>query len=113
MTSERGNGAGPPLAVAPTMPRSLAAALLPERDGIIPRADHSTHLGHCRSPLAVWGSKEMLNYGRDHSIDDTLRHIAVWQTGMFQPTDMREAFAAKSEKRDPVFDDLLPVSDAI
>ena len=66
-----------------------------------------------RSPLAVWGSKEMLNYGRDHTIDDALRHIAVWQTGMFQPTDMQEAFAAKSEKRDPNYADLLPVDDAI
>jgi enoyl-CoA hydratase len=66
-----------------------------------------------RSPLAVWGSKEMLNYGRDHTIQDSLRQIAVWQTGMFQPTDMKEAFAAKTEKRDPEFDDLLPVEDAI
>jgi len=62
-----------------------------------------------RSPLAVWGSKEMLNYGRDHTVDDALRQIAVWQTGMFQPADMREAFTARSEKRDPVFDDLLPI----
>ena len=66
-----------------------------------------------RSPLAVWGSKEMLNYGRDHSIDDSLRQIAVWQTGMFQPTDMREAFTAKTEKRDPRFEDLLAVEEAI
>ena len=64
-----------------------------------------------RSPLAVWGSKEMLNYGRDHTVADTLRHIAVWQTGMFQPADMQEAFTAKTEKRDPAFDDLLPWSD--
>lgn len=66
-----------------------------------------------RSPLAVWGSKEMLNYGRDHSIPDALRQIAVWQTGMFQPTDMKEAFVAKTEKRDPRYDDLLPIEDAI
>jgi enoyl-CoA hydratase len=66
-----------------------------------------------RSPLAVWGSKEMLNYGRDHTIADALRHIAVWQTGMFQPTDMREAFTAKSEKRDPLFEDLLPIREDI
>ncbi len=66
-----------------------------------------------RSPLAVWGSKEMLNYGRDHTIDDALRHIAVWQTGMFQPADMREAFTARAEKRDPEFDDLLPFDDGI
>jgi enoyl-CoA hydratase len=62
-----------------------------------------------RSPLAVYGSKEMINYARDHSIADGLKHIAVWQTGMFQTHDMMESFAAKSEKREPEFDDLLPV----
>ncbi|MDO8838620.1 MAG: crotonase/enoyl-CoA hydratase family protein [Parvibaculum sp.] len=66
-----------------------------------------------RSPLAVHGSKEMINYARDHSIADGLKHIAVWQTGMFQPADMTESFTAKAEKREPAFDDLLPVRDAI
>lgn len=62
-----------------------------------------------RSPLAVYGSKEMINYSRDHSVYDGLNHIATWQTGMFQPQDMVESFTAKSEKRDPLFDDLLPI----
>jgi len=62
-----------------------------------------------RSPLAVWGSKEMLNYARDHSIADGLDYIATWQTGMFQPADMLEAFKAKSESRKPSYPDLLPV----
>jgi enoyl-CoA hydratase len=61
-----------------------------------------------KSPLAIWGSKEMLNYSRDHSVADGLNYIATWQTGMFQPTDMMETFAAKADKRDPDFDDLLP-----
>jgi len=63
--------------------------------------------GH--SPLAVWGSKEMLNYARDHSVDEALNHIATWQAGMFQPQDVKEAFEARQEKRKPVFQDLLPV----
>jgi enoyl-CoA hydratase/carnithine racemase len=66
-----------------------------------------------RSPLAVWGSKEMLNYARDHSIADGLDYIATWQTGMFQPGDMLEAFAAKSEQRDPAYPDLLPIPDKL
>jgi enoyl-CoA hydratase len=66
-----------------------------------------------RSPLAVWGSKEMLNYARDHSIADGLDYIATWQTGMFQPADMMEAFAAKSEQRDPIYPDLLPIKDKL
>ncbi|NRA07532.1 MAG: crotonase/enoyl-CoA hydratase family protein [Myxococcales bacterium] len=61
-----------------------------------------------RSPLAVWGSKEMINYARDHSIADGLDYIATWQTGMFQPADMAEAFAAKKEKRAARYPDLLP-----
>ena len=61
-----------------------------------------------RSPLAVWGTKEMINYTRDHSVDDALRYMAGWQSGMFQPTDMLEEFAAKNEGRDPEFEDLPP-----
>ena len=62
-----------------------------------------------RSPLAVYGSKESLNYGRDHSLADGLNQIATWQTGMFQGADMMECFAAKADKRTPVFEDLLPL----
>lgn len=61
-----------------------------------------------KSPLAIWGTKEMINYARDHSVADSLNYIATWQTGMFQPADMMETFAAKGDKRDPEFDDLLP-----
>jgi enoyl-CoA hydratase len=59
-----------------------------------------------RSPLAVCGSKEMLNYSRDHSVQDSLNYIATWQTGMFQSTDMVECFKAKAERRKPVFENL-------
>jgi enoyl-CoA hydratase len=61
-----------------------------------------------KSPLAVYGSKVSLNYARDHSVEDSLEQIASWQAGMFQPTDMIEAFTARAEKRDARFDDLPP-----
>jgi enoyl-CoA hydratase/carnithine racemase len=59
-----------------------------------------------KSPLAVHGTKETILYTRDHSVDDSLKYIAAWQTGMFQPGDMMETFVAKSEGREPSFDDL-------
>lgn len=63
-----------------------------------------------KSPLAVHGSKVMINYARDHSIDDALDYIATWQAGMYNPeADMMESFKAKGEKREPQFADLLPV----
>jgi enoyl-CoA hydratase len=62
-----------------------------------------------KSPLAVHGSKVMINYARDHSTADGLDYIAIWQAGMYNPeTDMRESFVAKAEKRAPKFGDLLP-----
>lgn len=61
-----------------------------------------------KSPLAIWGTKESINYTRDHSVADSLDFIATWQTGMFQPADMLECFTAKSEKRLPQFQDLPP-----
>jgi len=67
-----------------------------------------------KSPLAVHGSKVMINYARDHSIADGLDYIATWQAGMFNPTvDMYESFRAKQEKRDPVYEDLLPARKAM
>jgi len=61
-----------------------------------------------RSPLAIWGTKEMLNFTRDHSVAEGLNFIATWQSGMFQPQDSLEAFQAKQEKREPEFENLLP-----
>ncbi len=62
-----------------------------------------------RSPLAVSGCKEMLNYTRDHSVQDGLKAMVMWQSGMFQPhEDLLEAFNAKTEQRAPQFSDLTP-----
>ncbi len=62
-----------------------------------------------KAPVAVAGSKRMINYARDHSIGDGLDYIATWQAGMFAPPHMMEAFAAKAQKRTPDFPDLAPI----
>lgn len=62
-----------------------------------------------RSPLAVAGSKAMINYARDHASADALDYIALWQSGMFARAHMREAFLAQQEKREARFPDLAPM----
>jgi enoyl-CoA hydratase len=64
-----------------------------------------------RNPLAVTGSKVMINYARDHSTADCLDYIGVWNSAMLAGPHMREAFTAKAEKREPNFPDLLPLRD--
>jgi enoyl-CoA hydratase len=62
-----------------------------------------------RSPLAIAGCKEMINYTRDHSVNDSLNYMATWQSGMFRPEDMMKTFAARAQKTDPDFEELHPI----
>ena len=56
-----------------------------------------------KSPLAVRGTKEMLNYGRDHSVADGLNYIATWNAAMLMSADLDETLAAMREQRPPHF----------
>lgn len=58
-----------------------------------------------KSPLAIRGTKEMLNYGRDHSVADGLNYVATWNAAMLMSADLDEALTALREKRLPVFSD--------
>ena len=58
-----------------------------------------------KSPLAIRGTKEMLNYGRDHSLADGLNYVATWNASMLMSADLEEAMAALREKRPPCFGD--------
>ena len=66
-----------------------------------------------KSPLAVTGSKAMINYAREHDTEDALDYLAVWQAAMFSPPHMGEAFVAKKEGREANFPDLLPKSKSL
>ena len=56
-----------------------------------------------KSPLAIRGTKEMLNYGRDHSVVDGLNYIATWNAAMLMSADLNEAMAAAKERRAPKY----------
>ena len=58
-----------------------------------------------KSPLSIRGCKEMITYGRDHSVADGLNYIATWNAAMLMSKDLFEAGAANMQKRDPVFKD--------
>jgi enoyl-CoA hydratase len=58
-----------------------------------------------KSPLAVRGSKEMLLYSRDHSVQEGLNYIATWNAGMLSVQDLREGMTAQFEKRAANYED--------
>ena len=58
-----------------------------------------------KSPLCIRGTKEILLYTRDHSVEESLNYMTAWNASMLLSDDLMEAFAATMEKRKPNFKD--------
>jgi enoyl-CoA hydratase len=56
-----------------------------------------------KSPLVIRGTKEMLLYKRDHSVNESLNYMAIWNAAMLMSDDLMEAFQASLQKREAVF----------
>ena len=59
-----------------------------------------------KSPVAVQGTKELLNWSRDHSVQDGLRYTGVWNSAALQTGDVASALMSGLEKRKPTFEKL-------
>jgi len=59
-----------------------------------------------KSPLAVTGTKELLNHARDHNIADSLRYTGVWNAAAIQTVDMEKAILSGLKRTKPTFEKL-------
>ncbi|KAJ5730463.1 Delta(3-5)-Delta(2-4)-dienoyl-CoA isomerase [Penicillium malachiteum] len=59
-----------------------------------------------KSPVAVQGTKEILNWSRDHSVQDGLRYTGVWNGAALQTKDVASALLSGIQKRKPTFEKL-------
>lgn len=59
-----------------------------------------------KSPIGVQGTKELLNYSRDHTVAEGLRYTSVWNSVMLQTEDMAAALLSGIQKRLPRFSKL-------
>ena len=97
-----------PLDAAEAASCSFINQVYPRTDELIAAARELARAIAQHSPLAVSGTKVMLNYNRDHSVADSLNYVATRQAGMLQAEDMNEAMNAVKEKRSATFANLKP-----
>ena len=83
----------------------LANALFPDRDRLLSEVSGLARQIAAKSPLAVRGSKEMLNYGREHGVADGLQYVATWNAAMLLSADLKEAMRARQSGRAACFGD--------
>ena len=62
-----------------------------------------------KSPVAIYGLKAVMNYSRDHNVNDSLEYNALWSGAMLSQKDMTEQMTANMEKRDASFNELVEV----
>ncbi|PCI60191.1 MAG: enoyl-CoA hydratase [Kordiimonadales bacterium] len=64
-----------------------------------------------KSPLAMAGTKAVLNHSRDHSIRDGLDYVATWNSGQLLGEDLMKAASAALTRESVEFADLLGSDD--
>ncbi len=62
-----------------------------------------------KPPVAIWGTKQVIHYARDHSVDDALRQMGWVQGAIWSNANVRESVAAMKEKRPGSFAPLPPL----
>lgn len=65
-----------------------------DADAVVAAAIEMATAIAAKSPLAVQGTKEVLNYSRDHSVADGLNHVANWNAAMLLSEDIQQAVMA-------------------
>lgn len=83
----------------------LVSRCYPTREDLMTGVSDLAAMIAAKSPLAVRGSKEMITYARDHSLADSLNHVATWNAAMLLSVDLEEAINAARERRSPGFPD--------
>jgi enoyl-CoA hydratase len=63
-----------------------------------------------KPPVAIWGTKQVIHYARDHSVDDALRQMGWVQGAIWSNAHVRESVSAMKDKRAGDFPDLAPLA---
>ena len=79
--------------------------MYPDQDSLLAGVMEIAHEIASKSPIAVAGTKAMISYMRDHTVNDGLEYVATWNSAMLQSNDLRVAIAAHMSKQKPEFVD--------
>ncbi|OTA96417.1 hypothetical protein M434DRAFT_392854 [Hypoxylon sp. CO27-5] len=96
----RGFGADEALAVG------FVSQVLETKAKAIEAATKLASLIASKSPVAVQGTKELLNHARDNTVADSLKYTSVWNSAMLQSNDFKVALLSGLKKTKPRFEKL-------
>ncbi|MFO1218434.1 MAG: enoyl-CoA hydratase-related protein [Burkholderiaceae bacterium] len=81
----------------------LVNAVLPDAEALLAHARQLAAQIAAKSPLAIAGSKQALNFARDHGTADALGQMALLQSAIFDIGEMERAIAGWKAKQPAEF----------
>ena len=90
--------------------RALALGLVndvaPQAEGALNAALAAASEIAAKPPVAIWGSKQAIDYARDHPVADSLRQMGWLQAAIWDTSAIAESMAARQQRREPDYQDL-------
>ena len=84
----------------------FVSKVLPNKDELIKEGLKVARLIAGKSPVAVQGTKNILDATQGRTVEDHLYYTAVWNAAMLQSSDIKRATDAGLKKRKPTFENL-------
>ncbi|KAH8091390.1 ClpP/crotonase-like domain-containing protein [Cristinia sonorae] len=77
------------------------------RAEVVQAALETAKLIATKSPIAVLGTKKVLQHARDHTVAENMEYVAVWNGVMLQSSDLSDSFAAAIARKKATFPPLF------
>ncbi len=84
----------------------FVSKVLPNKEDLVQEGLKIATLIASKSPVAVQGTKNVLDATKGRTVEDNLHYTAVWNSAMLQSSDVERAMGAGLKKRMPRFEKL-------
>jgi delta(3,5)-delta(2,4)-dienoyl-CoA isomerase len=95
-----------PFSADEALKQGFVSRVLSSKEELVAEGLKLAELIASKSPVAVQGTKNVLDYAWGRTVEENNNYVAVWNAGMLQSTDVERAMTSGLQKRKPTFEKL-------
>jgi delta(3,5)-delta(2,4)-dienoyl-CoA isomerase len=95
-----------PFSADEALKHGFVSRVLSNKDELVAEGLKVAQLIASKSPVAVQGTKNILDAAWGRTVEDNLNYTAIWNAGMLQSTDTERAMTSGLQRRTPTFEKL-------
>lgn len=91
---------------AEALTNSFVSAVFKDKAEVFQAGMKMAQLIASKSPVAVQGTKRIMDFSHGRPVEEGLEYTAVWNAAMLQTSDLRRALEAGMQRKQPTFEKL-------